>query len=180
MIPKTIARRYVDGFLKQVEETVGRESSLEEFKNVKYILLGSPEMMKFLENPTIAPSPKYRLIDTICQKRFSASLKHFLYFLIRKRRINLLPEMINDALKRYARGEGIDAVLRISFPLDLETLSGIKKKLEEKINRRLKLYVHLDGELLGGIHVTAGNISLDNSLKGALQELRERLMQVRV
>ncbi len=180
MIQKTIAQRYGNGFLKQAEETIGWESGLEELKNIKYILLDSPELMKFLENPIVASSLKYRMIDAVCQRRFSSSLKHFLYFLIRKRRINLLLEIIQEARKRYAHGEGIDAVLRISFPLDLEILSRIKSTLEEKINRRLKLYVHLDGELLGGIHVTAGNTSLDNSLKGSLQELKERLMQVRV
>ena len=87
MTKTTIVKRYVDGFAQRAETTtIGLEQSLEELKNVKYLIRQHPELMAFLKNPTIPSQEKYRLIDLILEEGFSPPLKHFLYYLIENRK----------------------------------------------------------------------------------------------
>ncbi len=180
MTKTTIVKRYVDGFAQRAEATGGLEQGLEELKNVKHLIRQHPELMAFFKNPIIPPQEKHRLIALIFKDGFSGLLKHFLSYLIDKRRIGLLLEIIEDAHERYAHREELDVLLKVSFPLDLETMKEIKERLEKKVGRRLKLYVHLDADLHGGISATVGNIVFDNSLEGSLKELRERLMELKI
>jgi len=56
----------------------------------------------------------------------------------------------------------------------------IKKGLESKLNKKLKLVVGLDPGLLGGVQVTIGNTVIDGSVRRRLDDLKEKLETVRV
>ena len=52
--------------------------------------------------------------------------------------------------------------------------------LENKLHKKLHLYSDLDSDLLGGVRVTVDNIVLDGSVKKRLQDMKEKLLSVRV
>lgn len=179
-MPGALVRRYAEAYLALVKETIGLEPALEELRNFKIILRGLPDLKKFLETPVIFNAEKLRLIDQICQKGFSPQLKNFLELLLEKRRIDLLGDIVDHLLLRYSHKEEMRALIKVSSILDLETIKSIKGKLEKQTAQRLKLYIGLDGDLLGGVIAVMGNTLIDGSLRGLLVQLKEKLMQLKM
>lgn len=176
---KVLSERYAQGFLIFSQEKIGVPKMLEELKTLKTALHGSPDLKKFLESPSIAGLEKIKFVKNAFKKGFSENLINFLCFLIQKRRIDLLGEII-EYLLHHSRQEQMTAVLKVSSPLDMEVLQSAKKKIENKLARQVKLFVHLDAELMGGFQVIAGNTLMDGSIRGSLAELKEKLLQAKV
>ena len=175
-----IAQRYAEGFFSLAQEVLGLERTLEELKALKSILRNNPELEMFLESPIISYKQKEELIEKVFQSHFSLELRHFLCLLVEKRRSEFLEDIIDYVRTKYARQEEMAALLQVSSPLDLEILQSIKQQLEKKMQHRLKLFVHLDAELLGGIRAKIGNTLIDGSIDGSLVELKERLLHLKV
>ncbi len=175
-----IARRYAEGFFSLAREILGLPRTLEELQALKFLLRDNPEFKMFLESPTISYAQKAEWIEKVFQPFFSAELRHFLCLLVEKRRSKFLGDIIDYLRMKYAYQEERAALLQVSSPLDIEVLEAIKGQLEKKIQHRLKLYVHLDGELLGGIRAKIGNTLIDGSIAGSLVALKERLLQLKV
>ena len=175
-----IAQRYAEGFFSLAQEVLGLPQTLEELKALKSILRDNPQLKIFLESPIISYAQKAELIEKVFQSNFSLELRHFLCLLAHKRRSELLGEIIDYLWIKYARQEQMNTLLQVSSVLDLKILQSIKEKLEKKMRHRLKLFVHLDTELLGGIRVKIGNTLIDGSIDGSLVELKERLLHLKV
>jgi len=56
----------------------------------------------------------------------------------------------------------------------------IKAKLEEKLGKKMHLYLDLDPDLLGGVQIKIGNILIDGSVRRRLDELKQKLMTIQV
>ena len=175
-----ITERYAEAFFSLAREVLGLPHTLEELKTLKSILRENPELKIFLESPIISYAQKAELIEKIFRSYFSLELCHFLCLLAHKRRMELLGDMIDYLWLKYARQEQINTLLQVSSPLDLEILQAIKRQLEKKTQQRLKLFVHLDAELLGGIRARIGNTLIDGSITGSLVKLKERLLQLKM
>lgn len=175
-----ITERYAEGFFSLAREVLGLPQTLQELQTLKSILRTNPEFKIFLESPVISCTEKTQWIEQVLQPFFSSQLRHFISFLVGKRRSEFLDDIIDYLRMKYEYQEERAALLQVSSPLDLEMLKAIKEQLEKKVQHRLKLYVHLDGELLGGIRARIGNTLIDGSIEGSLVELREKLLQLKV
>ncbi len=177
---KVIAKRYAEGFLRAAKETLGLEPGIKELRNVRSILRDQPDVLRFLIAPVLTRAEKYEIVNRIFNEGFLDLTRNFLFLLINRSRVDLLNDITEYVRQTYANGEALEAVLQTSFPLDTEVLETIKQKTENKLNRRLKLYIHLDPDLLGGIRLTVGHQLFDYSLQESLGELKQRLMTVKV
>jgi F-type H+-transporting ATPase subunit delta len=119
------------------------------------------------------------VIDNVL-KNLSQPTLDFLKFLIAKDRIKIILEICEYVRRNYTDAEAVVALLKSSYPLDLEVIRRIKELLEAKLKKRLNLYIGLDPDLLGGVKVQVGNLLLDGSLRRRLQDLREKLMAIQV
>jgi len=179
MKDKIVIKRYAEAFLSFAKSNIGLEKAIEELRDLKLLISAHPEFDEFLCYPEIALKEKIHVIDKVLVN-FSKELKEFLKLLIDKRRIEYLIEMCDYVRIKYSHGEAIEAVLRSSYPLDLDLLQEIKTKLEKKLGRKLNLFLDLDPDLLGGIQIRIGNVLIDGSVRRRLDELKEKLMTVQV
>jgi F-type H+-transporting ATPase subunit delta len=92
----------------------------------------------------------------------------------------MLFDILDYIIINYAHGEETPAVLKSAYPLDLEDVQRVKENLEKKFKRKVRLYLDLDGELLGGLQITMGNTVIDGSLKRRLEDLREKIKAARL
>lgn len=176
----SLAKRYADGFLEYAKESIGFERGLEELKAVKNILRDNPDLKDFLESLEITYSEKCATLEKIFGETFSSEMRHFLQLLLKKERIDNFAHIAEYARIKYEHGEAVSAVLKSAFPLDTELLRPLKDVLEKKIQKEIHLYVDLDPGLLGGVKATMGNIVIDGSVRRRLDELREKLMRIKV
>lgn len=180
MKEKILEKRYAEAFLSFAKESVGIEKAVEELKDIKIIICGNPEMEEFLYNLEITHAEKREFIDKVFMGVFSNETRHFLKFLLEKKRIEHLIGICDYVRVKYSHGEALEVLLRTSYPLELELIRKIKIKLGEKFRKKINLFLELDPNLLGGIQVRIGNTIIDGSVRRRLEELKEKLMTLQV
>ena len=180
MRERLIAERYAEAFVAYANETIGLETALEEFKNLKRILVDNPEFEELLGDPAITSAEKEKFIDDTLEANFSPEMRQFLKMLISKKRINIITDIADYIRVKYSHGETVEAVLKIAYPQEVETIQEIKAKLEKKLDKKVTLYLELDGSLLGGAQIVVGNYVIDGSVKKRLDELKKVLYTAEV
>lgn len=180
MKEKILAKRYAEAFLGYARESIGQAKAVEELKDLKIILSENPQLAQFLNNPEIATVDKYGVIDRALKEIFSDELRRFLKLLIEKERIKYLGDICDYVRVTYSHGQALEGVLKTSYPLDLDVIQKIKTRLEDKLHRKINLYLELDADLLGGVQIRIGNTVIDGSVRRRLEELKRKLMLVQV
>jgi len=176
----SLAKRYAEAYLSYAKEAGLKVlEAVRETSNLKILLYQNPEFYEFLRNTDFLYLEKCSVIDNVLLQ-FSAQLKEFLKLLVSKGRIRSLIDICDYLRVNYTHPGVSDALVKTSFPLDLELIARIKDKLEAKLKKKLQLYIELDAELLGGVQVTVGNKVFDGWVRKRLDDLREKLELVRV
>ncbi|MDO8747580.1 MAG: ATP synthase F1 subunit delta [Candidatus Omnitrophota bacterium] len=175
-----VARRYADAFFSYASQTCGEEKAVEDFISVRALLLENRELiLNFLDTPSITLLEKEAFIDKFFGEGFSTELRQFLRLLLKKDRIDKLWDIAEYIRVSYLYGQRTRALLKTSFPLELDLIRLIIEKLEKKFQRKLKLYIELDGNLLGGVKVIMGNTVIDGSVRKRLEGLKTKLDAIR-
>jgi len=175
-----IERMYAEGFLEYAGQTIGFSKALHEILAVKSVLRENPDLKSFLENPAMMNREKSEMVEKVFSDGFSQETRDFLKLLLKKDRIGKFADIAEYARVKYSHGKEVDAVISASYPLDLDILESLKAVLETKLHKKLHLYSDLDSDLLGGVKVTVDNLVLDGSVKKRLEDMREKLMSVRI
>lgn len=174
-----IVKRYADAFMAYVKEGVGQETAYKDLRTLREIMHNHPQFQEILHSPDINHAEKFAFLDEILEG-FCDELKHFLKLLLDKGRIEKLAD-INEYIRvNYSHGKEVEALLKTTFPLELGVVQKIKDRLENKFNKKFKLYIALDDTLLGGIQVSFGNTIIDGTVKRRLIDLKEKLLNLRV
>lgn len=177
---KIIAKRYAEAFLGYAREGSGFAKGLEDLLSFKALLRDVPELKRFLLSPELSSAEKAAMIDRLVTNGYSKELRDFLKLLLEKGRINKFEDIAEYARLTYAHAGEIEVVLNTTYPLDTDLIQAIKDKLAVKLNKKIKLYIKLNPDLLGGVQVVFGNKSIDGSVRHRLDEMKARLLAVRV
>ena len=180
MRENAIPKRYADAFIEDAKISIGQEQAFGELANLKSVIRENPDLEKFLYNADISFKEKCGFIDKVLKDGFSEELRNFLKLLIDKGRIGHIKAICEYSRVTYAHGEVVDALLKSSYPLDLDVVQRIKEKLENKLKKKLKLYIELDARLLGGVQVVVGNTVIDGSVRKRLEDLKKRMQLAEV
>lgn len=177
---RVIASRYAEAFIKYARETIGKEKAVSDIQRVRDTLRENSSLKECLENPQVPFTEKCRLIDEIIQDGFSDEIRHFLKLLIDHRRIVFFHDIAEYIRVTYCHEGEEEALLKTTFPLDIDLIKRIQDFFEQRLDKKLKFYIELDSRLLGGIQVMIGNRIFDGSLKRQLANLKERLIAARI
>lgn len=180
MKDQIIIKRYADAYIGYASQTSGLEQAFADFKHIKSVIRNNPEFLNFLQHPEITQTEKSEFLERLLGEDFSEEFRQFLKLLLAKERVDKLFDIAEYIRVHYSYGEELEALLKTTFPLDLDTIKQIKEKLELKFKRKFRLYIGLDGSLLGGVQVIIGNTVIDASVRRKLLELREQLSAVRL
>lgn len=180
MREKILAVRYADAYMGFSGKSRDVQGSADEIKKLKTLIQENPLFYDFLKSRDVTYAEKCAFIDETLKRDFSEELRHFLKLLLKKNRLYIISAVANYVREQYAQGDTVNALLMSSYPLDAESIESIKVKLEKKLHKKLKLYLGIDGDLLGGVRVIIGNKVIDGSVRRRLGELKERLLSLQV
>jgi F-type H+-transporting ATPase subunit delta len=179
MKEKIVSKRYGDGFIAYAKNTNGATLAIKEIKKIKQVLGDNPQVIDFLANPQVSYADKCTFIDRVFGG-FAQDTVTLFKLLLEKGRIRNAAEIIDYIAANFYSDEIQDVLLKTARPLETEQLDRIKEKLEHKFKRKLRLVSELDRGLLGGAKTTIGNIIIDATVRGRLDDLKEKLMAVKV
>lgn len=177
---KTLADRYARAFMEYGRETIGIEKALSNLIKARRLLSETDQLMEMLQNPGIAFTDKYSIVDKVFIDDFSDEIKNFLKTLIENGRIGFFHDIVEYARIKYSHDGMEEVLIKTSYILDLDLMQRVETALETRFNKKFKFYFEIDGNLLGGIQVVIGNTLIDGSLQKSLKGLKEKLKLAKV
>ncbi|MCG7877316.1 MAG: F0F1 ATP synthase subunit delta [Candidatus Thiodiazotropha taylori] len=136
----------------------------------------SQEMAPIVGNPLIEQDALVSLLLEIAGDNVDEEGGNLIKVLVENGRLNVLPEI--DALfeELKADKERVSKVhVTSAFALDAAQEKLIAEALKAKLGRNVTITSEKDPDLIGGIHIRAGDMVIDGSVRGQLQQLANEL-----
>ncbi|WP_086981838.1 F0F1 ATP synthase subunit delta [Vibrio aphrogenes] len=129
-----------------------------------------------LLNKSVAADQLADIFVSICAE-FDEHGQNFIRVLAENGRLKALPEICDEFLILKKESENqIDVVVTSAKELTEAQLAEISSKLEQRLERKVKLNCSVDETLLSGVIIRAGDLIIDNSTRGRLNRLSDALM----
>jgi F-type H+-transporting ATPase subunit delta len=103
---------------------------------------------------------------------------NFLHVLIENHRMPVIFRARQQFEQMWERANQLLAVeITSAVELDKETTESLGKRIGERAGRKVRLAVHVDPDILGGVVLRVGNAILDASIRNRLEQLRRQVAQ---
>jgi F-type H+-transporting ATPase subunit delta len=171
----TIARPYAEAVFARAEES-GKLGDWSDMLSFLTAVVESEEMTPIVGNPLVEQEDLVSLLLEIAGERVNEEGGNLIKVLVEYGRLNVLPEIntLFEALK--ADKERISKVhVTSAFALDAAQEKLIAEALKAKLGRNVTITSEKDADLIGGIHIRAGDMVIDGSVRGQLQQLANEL-----
>lgn len=133
------------------------------------ILLAAPDVEEMQK--------AYRLAD-ICGDDLNDRGKRFVQVLAANKRLPLLPEIQTQFEGLRAEEQAtLDVQVTSAFPLSEAELDKLKGALSKRFEREVSMSSDVDGSLIGGAIIRAGDTVIDGSVRGRLDKLSETIQR---
>lgn len=171
----TIARPYAEA----VFELARDRGELEQWDQTLSLLARiatDEEMERLLGDPRISEDHMAKVFREVAGGQLGKEADRFLDTLFANDRVAYLPDILEifRELRREAEGE-IHAVVTSAVPLSEEQEATVIARLKERFGQQVTLETEVDESLLGGMVVRAGDLVIDGSVRGGLEQLRNHL-----
>ena len=171
----TIARPYALAVFEQaqqdgqVAEWAGMLESLE-------VIASDPTVKGLIANPKVDREAVTALILDIAGDRLTTHGQNFLRLLGQNGRLGQLGAIrgIFEQKREMLEGRG-QIEVHSAYPLTPEEEGRIGDAMSKRLGVSVSLSVSIDPDLIGGVVVRAGDLVIDASLRGRLDQLRQAL-----
>ncbi|UTM57312.1 F0F1 ATP synthase subunit delta [Photobacterium sp. CCB-ST2H9] len=113
---------------------------------------------------------------SVCGEQLNEAGQNLIKVMAENGRLKALPDVsaqflfLKDELEKT-----IDATVTSAVALDEGQLSAISQKLEKRLARKVKLNCSVDETLIAGVVIRAGDLVIDQSVRGKLARLNDTL-----
>jgi len=167
----TIARPYARAAFEHAHSR-GHLAAWSGLLGVAAAVVADERVQALIQNPTVSSDQVVELGAGIAGERCDADGRNFLRVLAANRRLGLLPQII--AIYEQLRSEvenTLDVEVTTAYALDDAQRARLSAALSRRFGRDVRLHETVDAGLVGGAVVRAGDLVIDGSLKGRLEQL---------
>jgi F-type H+-transporting ATPase subunit delta len=172
-IKASLQGRYASALFDLASEN-GTVSAVEtDLEKVGQAISESADFAALIRNPQVSREAAAKAVDAIGGVIGLSDLtKNFLGVLANNRRLSALPEIIRAfaAIASAQRGEAT-AEVTSAHALTDDQIEQLRRKLETREGRKVKVTTSVDPDLLGGLVVTIGSKRIDSSIRTRLNSL---------
>jgi F-type H+-transporting ATPase subunit delta len=171
----TLARPYARAAF-EVAASEGKLQAWMEAMDRLAALTAAPELQEVLVSPTLASTQKAELLTEALGERPDSNLGRFVAVLAENKRLLLMPEIRElFHLMKAQQENAVDVDITTAFPMTDEVLQQLGTVLSDKLGRQVKIASSVDGSLLGGALIRAGDTVIDGSVRGRLDKLAKAM-----
>ena len=172
---KTIARPYAEAAFALARE----QKALAAWSGMLALLAavaGDEQLRRLAADPRVSHEQVLGLILGVCGDQLTREGQNFVRALIENRRLAVIAEVVAvfEELKNAAEAR-IEADVQTAFPLSADQVKALEQGLTRKLSRSVTVTVTVDPALIGGTLVRAGDLVIDDSVRGRLQRLAATL-----
>lgn len=171
----TIARPYAEAVFERAKET-GQLDAWSEALALLTAVTSDPQLASQIGNPTV---PRERVCDIIldvCADALPAEAVNFVRLVADNARFAAIPEIARLFEERRVADQGVRHVLiRSAFDVGADEQEALAAALAKRFGGQVDLTVETDSALLGGIEIRAGDLVIDDSVRGKIKQLANAL-----
>jgi len=167
---KILARRYAKAFvLREGEKPAQAQARLDALAVLAEAV--APLRERF-DSPVVGLEAKRAALEA-ASAAVGADAVDFAKMLLDAKRFGLLEEIVSQARAALDLAENrLRAEVSSALPLDKEQALRLEKVLSDYTGKQVQAVYTLAPELLGGLRVKAGDLLVENSVKGRLERLK--------
>ena len=173
------APRYARAFAEVAESAkLNPAAAQQQMRDFAETLAGSVELREFLENPSIEMAKKLKVLDAIAGRiGIYPQVRNFIAVILEHHRLNELEEILTQYRELVdAHAGAVEARITSSRPLNGEDRLKLEAQIAKLAGARVRASYAEDASLLGGAVVEIGSTIYDGSVRGQLQQLKQRLV----
>jgi len=172
-----VANRYSKALFQLAREEQKIDLLESETKNLLDLIQTNNDLSNMLVNPLMTAAKKVEIVTRLFTGRFDPLTCHFLILVCRKKRSNLLAEIMTNFLDRVLEEKGIwKGTVYGAHPLTPGQIEQIRKRTMVLTGKTILLEEQVDHSLIGGFIVQIKDTIIDLSVKGQLNRLRTKLI----
>ena len=138
----------------------------------------SKDFESVIKNPINNKEEQINVVIRICEHyNFNNLLKNFLCFLIEKRRLFFVQNILKNFVDLCSQKRGeVKAKLTAAKKLSSDEINKIKDDLSKDFTNKIKLEYKYDPKLIGGLIIQVGSVMIDTSIKTKLKQLENKMI----
>ena len=171
----TIARPYAEAIFAQAKET-DTLSIWSDSLSFLASAVSDPQMAKAISNPKFDQQALTDLVLEVSGEHLDTGGQNLVKLLVQNDRLSITGEIANmfEALKAEDQ-RMLNVHVRSAYTLKPEQEKQIADALKAKLGREITVTSEKDAGLIGGVHIRAGDLVIDGSVSGQLQQLANEL-----
>jgi F-type H+-transporting ATPase subunit delta len=171
----TIARPYAEAVFARADES-GKLDVWSEMLTFLSAVVEDPALAPVIGNPLIDRAALTELLLEITSGQVDDEGGNLVRLLVQNGRLPLVPEIkiLFDSLKAEKQ-RVLSVHVTSAFALKPAQEKLIADALKAKLGREITITSEKDADLIGGVHIRAGDLVIDGSVRGKLQQLANEL-----
>ena len=143
-------------------------------------LSSSPELTDLMQSPVYSRDEQADAIGAVAAKMgLTKTLQNVLSLMASKRRLFVLPQMINRLRDLIAEEKGeVTADVVSAVKLTDKQSKELASTLKTKVGKDVKINATVDDTLIGGLIVKVGSKMIDTSVRSKLNSLQNAMKEV--
>lgn len=135
------------------------------------------DTMKDILDSGFAAHKLTEIFISVCGEQLDEFGHNLIKVMAENGRLNALPAVCGEfMLMKHEHDKTIEAMVISAIALDEHQLDAISAKLEQRFSRKVMLTCSVDETLIAGVVIRAGDLVIDNSVRGKLNRLSDTLL----
>ncbi len=173
----TIARPYATAVFELAQET-GQVEAWSAMLGLLGVLTSDKDMRQLIANPKVSRQQLQDLVFDVCGAGLSDLGRNLVKLLVGAGRLQYTANIKDQYEQMRAAAEGkVDVEVVTAYTLDRQQQDSIAELIAGRLGKQVNVITSVDGSLIGGAILRAGDSVIDASLRGRLTELRNELVR---
>jgi F-type H+-transporting ATPase subunit delta len=174
-----LSLRYAHAFAAVAASTkLDVAAAQQQLNDFSATLAGSHDLREVLMNPSIPNEQKLKVLDAIAQRiGMFPQVRNFIAVIMDHQRLAELDEILTEYHAVADETSGLtEAEITSALPLNGQDRTELEAQVAKLAGGRVRTTYLQDATLLGGAVVRIGSTVYDGSIRGQLQQLKQKLV----
>ena len=178
MSVQALARRYAVALADVVIARGEAQEVREELSGWDAMTQSNPQLSEVFRHPTIPYEQKRGVLNELIRRaRVRPTTANFLQVLLQNHRLADLAEINRQFEQELDRRAGIvTAEVTTALALAPEAQEALRARLSQLTGSKVRLQFAVDDALIGGVVTRIGSTLYDGSVRGQLQQIKQRMI----
>jgi F-type H+-transporting ATPase subunit delta len=175
---QAVARRYAVALADVVVSRGEAQEVRDELSAWDGLMRSNAQLLEVFRHPTIPYEQKQKVLDELISRtRPRPTTANFLRVLLQNHRLAELSEITTQFAQELDRRAGVvSAQVTTARPIAADAQEALRVRLAGLTGSKVRLQFAVDDELIGGVVTRIGSTLYDGSVRGQLQQIKQRMI----